>query len=234
MNFDIDALEWITKHFEPISTGHEFLDGRYDWQKNENGAEWPYYRFFYHLSQWLQPKIVLELGTYQGTAAAHFAAGCDQTIVITIDHHTDPGDEMNQLKVLAAQDEFSNLIYYQGWSTPELSEKNKGQHLRGDAQSAHQMVSDTLEHYQQKIDILFIDSWHCYEYATMDYEAYRPLLSSPALIICDDIQAGGGPESPIQGMMKFWEEMPEPKFLNSNLHPGTNMGFVKYDFIKVG
>jgi hypothetical protein len=60
-----------------------------------------------------------------------------------------------------------------------------------------------------------------------DFETYKSLLSSPALVICDDIQDGGGPESPIQGMMQFWGEMPEPKFLNSNLHPGTNMGFVK-------
>jgi predicted O-methyltransferase YrrM len=227
VNFDIDQLEQRATHFKPLPTGSEILDRRYDWQANENGAEWPYYRFFSHLTQWLQPKIVLELGTYQGTAAAHFAGGCADSVVITIDHHTDPGDEMNQLKVLEVQDIYSNLVYYQGWSTPALAEINKGQHFRGDVESAHQGVVDTLENFQLKIDILFIDSWHCYEYAKADYEAYRPLLNNPALIICDDIQAGGGPESPIQGMMKFWEEMPGPKFLNANLHPGTNMGFVR-------
>jgi predicted O-methyltransferase YrrM len=226
-DFDICELEWIAKKFSPLPNNNHFLDRRYDWQANENGAEWPYYRFFYHLSQWLQPKIVLELGTYQGTAAAHFAAGYDGSMVVTIDHHTDPGDDMNQLKVLEAQDGFSNLVYYQGWSTPALAEINKGQHFRGDAESAYQKIVDTLENYQQKIDILFIDSWHCYEYAKLDYEAYSPHLNSPALIICDDIQAGGGPESPIQGMLDFWEELPEPKFLNANLHPGTNLGFVK-------
>jgi predicted O-methyltransferase YrrM len=227
IDFDIEQLEWRAKRFESAPTGNRFLDRRYDWQKNENGSEWPYYRFFYYLTKWLQPKIVLELGTYQGTAAAHFAAGCDQTVVITVDHHTDPGDEMNQLKTLAIQDSFPNLIYYRGWSTPELAAINQGQHFRGDVDSAYQRILDTLEHYQQKIDILFIDSWHCYEYAKADYEAYKPLLDSPAIIICDDIQAGGGPESPIQGMMQFWDELPEPKFLNANLHPGTNLGFVK-------
>jgi predicted O-methyltransferase YrrM len=128
---------------------------------------------------------------------------------------------------LEAQDNFPNLVYHQGWSTPALAEINRGQHLRGDVDSAYQQIADALEFYNRKIDILFIDSWHCYEYAKMDYEAYSPLLSSPALIICDDIQAGGGPESPIQGMMDFWDELPEPKFLNANLHPGTNLGFVK-------
>ncbi len=75
-DFDFAQLESIANKFSPfpIATGNEFLDRRYDWQKNENGQEWPYYRFFYHLAKWLQPGIVLELGGFQGTAAAHFAA----------------------------------------------------------------------------------------------------------------------------------------------------------------
>lgn len=229
-DLDIERLEYMARRFNPLPTGDELLDRRYDWQKNENHSEWPYYRFFYHLAKMLQPKLVVELGTYQGTAAAHFAAGMMDdlgSVVITIDHHTDPGDDDNQMKVHEVQDAYPNLVYYQGWTIPFLAQANVGKHFLGDVGDVYQRVVDTIEHFDQKIDILFIDSWHCYEYAKMDWEAYRPLLSSPALVICDDIQDGGGPESPIQGMMRFWEELPEPKFLNANLHPGTNMGFVK-------
>jgi len=230
-DFDFAELEQIAVQFNPIPTNDEFLDRRYEWQKNENGAEWPYYRFFYYLSQVLKPSLVLELGSYQGTAAAHFASGMGEMVslrsIITVDHHTDPGDLDNQLKVLEAQDTYLNLIYFQGWTTPHLATENKGKHALGDVDDVYQLIADHIKYSDCGIDILFIDSWHCYEYAKMDWEAYRPLLSSPALIICDDIQAGGGPESPIQGMMQFWEEMPGPKFLNANLHPGTNMGFVK-------
>jgi hypothetical protein len=165
-----------------------------------------------------------------GTAAAHFAAGIAENLkafVLTVDHHTDLGDDDNQLKVLEAQDLFSNLVYFRGWTTPNLAALQKGKHALGNVGDVYQRIENHLVVYQCGIDILFIDSWHCYAYAKEDLETYRPLLSSPALIICDDIQAGGGPESPIQGMMQFWEEMPEPKFLNANLHPGTNMGFVK-------
>jgi len=224
--YNIDELQHIAKNFKPLLTNDEFLDSRYDWQKNQNGAEWPYYRFFNYLTKWLEPGLVLELGTYQGTAAAHFAAAMTGGVIITIDHHTDPGDDENQLKVLQAQDYYQNILYYRGWTTPNLAALQKGKHYLGDVGDAYQRVVDFIEHYNQKIDILFIDSWHCYEYAKEDFETYKPFLASPALVICDDIQAGGGPESPIQGMMQFWEEMPDPKFLNSNLHPGTNLGFV--------
>jgi predicted O-methyltransferase YrrM len=145
---------------------------------------------------------------------------------LTVAHHTDPGDDANQLKVLEAQDNFPNLIYYQGWTTDNLAALQIGKHARGDVGSAYQGIVSQTVYYERGIDILFIDSWHCYEYAKLDFETYKPLLSSPALVICDDIQAGGGPESPIQGMLEFWDELPEPKFLNSNLHPGTNLGFV--------
>lgn len=226
-HFDIDELQYIAKHFEALPTNDEFLDSRYDWQKNQNGAEWPYYRFFYYLTQCLQPDLILELGTYQATAAAHFAAGNEKCTVLTVDHHSDPGDDGNQLKVLEAQDVFPNLIYYQGWTSPQLAASQKGHHARGDVGDVYQKIVDHTTYYNRGIDILFIDSWHCYEYAKLDFETYKPLLSSPALVICDDIQAGGGPESPIQGMLEFWNELPGPKFLNANLHPGTNLGFVK-------
>lgn len=222
-DFDIHGLELAAENFIPIPTGDLFLDNRYDWQKNDNGVEWPYYRFFYHLSKMFQPRLVVELGGYQGTAAAHFAAGCIDTTVITIDHHTDPGDEVNKARMLDADVNYRNLIYIQGWTTNEEAEAQKGHHALGDVGSAYGYILQ----WPSKIDILFIDSWHVYDHARLDWAAYEPLLNSPALVICDDIQAGGGPESPISGMLDFWNELSEPKFLNSTLHPGTNMGFLK-------
>ncbi len=222
-DFDLGILGYMAGRFSPaISTGDEFLDMRYCWQKTTNGAEWPYYRFFYHLAELLRPELIVELGGYQGTAAAHFAKGWPDSLVITIDHHTDPGDEDNRAKMQAAADRYPNLMYVQGWTTDAEAQAQAGHHALGDAPSAYQAVKA-----ERKIDILFIDSWHVYEHAALDWAAYQPLLNSPALVICDDIQDGGGPESPISGMMQFWNELPEPKFLNANLHPGTNIGFVK-------
>lgn len=221
-DFDLDSLEHMATRFSPIPTDDDFLDDRYLWQMTKNGVEWPYYRFFYHLSKMLQPRLVVELGGWQGTAAAHFAKGYKNGNVITIDHHSDPGDDKNEYAMMLAVHECRNLYYLQGWSNDKLAKSQIGQHAIDRIS-----VLPKVKQFPAKIDILFIDSWHVYEYAKEDWQAYRPLLNNPALVICDDIQDGEVENAPISGMMRFWSEMPEPKFLNSNLHPGTNMGFVK-------
>ncbi len=221
-DFDLSVLEHMASRFTPLSTNVSFLDIRYEWQKNANGVEWPYYRFFYHIASMLRPKLTVELGGYQGTAAAHFAAGFNRGFVVSIDHHTDAGDEENQGRMIAATMAFNNIDYFQGWTTDSLAEENKGKHALGNAGSVYKEILHYVE-YQGKIDILFIDSWHTYEHAMADWEAYKPLMNSPALVICDDVEDKGI----IVGMEKFWEEIPEPKFLNSNLHPENQMGFFK-------
>jgi len=225
-NFDIYDIEWAAARFVSSPVGDSFLDTRYEWQKNSNGVEWPYYRFFYHLAKMLQPKLVVELGGWQGTAAAHFAKGIDdhKGTVITIDHHSDPGDEAHKEKMLEAERTCVNLSYLQGWSCDKIANWEIGRHQLSDRPS----ISQLIDFSPNSIDILFIDSWHVYEYAMADWEAYKPLLNSPSLIICDDIQSGEVKGAPISGMMRFWNEMPEPKFLNNSLHPGTQMGFIKH------
>ncbi len=228
VNFDIEILQQMGERFNPLPTSDVYLDTRYDWQKESNGAEWPYYRFFYHVAKWLKPELVVELGGWQGTAAAHFAAGHRGNLIYSIDHHSDPGDEYHQSLMRDATNHYANMYYAQGWTTPQFAEREKGKHDRdvGEAYTGLQY------YYGQKklsIDILFIDSWHTYENAMIDWEMYSLLLSDNALVICDDIQSGEIKDAPISGMMRFWDEMPEPKFLNDNLHPGTEMGFVKYD-----
>jgi predicted O-methyltransferase YrrM len=226
-DFDLEILEQMARRFNPLPTNNEFLDARYNWQKNENGSEWPYYRFFYHLSKMLQPKIVLELGGFQGTGAAHFAAGWPSAKVISIDHHSDTGDELNQDKMLEACANYPNLVYLQGWTTSEAAKKNIGLHALGDKKSVYEDVINHTLYHNNMVDILFIDSWHHYEYAMEDWNVYAPLLGFPSLVICDDIIDGDNPQAPIYGMIEFWEQMPSTKFLNANLHPGSNMGFVK-------
>jgi predicted O-methyltransferase YrrM len=200
----------------------QFLDSRYEWQAGANGAEWPYYRFFHCLAAMLQPGLTVELGGFQGTAAAHFAAGWPNGKVITIDHHTDPGDEFNKTRMVEAAARYDGLHYIQGWTNPVAAKRERGRHHLGDAPDALPQVRASAP-----IDILFLDSWHTYDNAMLDWQHYQRLMNSPGLVICDDIQGGGGADDPIQGMLDFWNEIYDLKFLNANLHPGTNLGFVK-------
>ena len=201
------------------------------------GEDHLYYRLFYRLAEYLQPGVVVELGGWQGTAAAHFAAGRGgKTMVITIDHHTDPGDQLNKAKMLEAEFRYDNLYYIQGWTNGELAIRESGKHALGDAPNAllelgrflvAGMISKARHKETGGIDILFIDSWHQYAEAMMDWEIYQPLLSSPALVICDDILPGDGPA--IGGMERFWNELPGEKFLSEVPHPGHPMGFLRYE-----
>lgn len=225
-NFNLSHIKDLisTKVHQP--TGNAFLDARFDDHVQRFNTPWWYYRLFYHLAKELEPgSIVVELGGYQGTAAAHFKGGNPQVNVISVDHHTDPGDELNQEKMNEAVNEMG-ILYFQGWSTDYLANEQKGYHALRDAPSAFPLIERFLVG-SRGIDILFIDSWHNYQYAMMDWQAYRPLLASPALVICDDIT---GEEAPtISGMLRFWDELPGEKFLNFTLHPGTGMGFLIYE-----
>ena len=222
-NFDFERIEYMAKRFNPYPIRDDFLDKRYNQQADE-GQEWPYYRFFYHLSKMLKPSFVLELGGFQGTCAAHFATAQSASgITVTIDHHTDNGDIFNQDCMFEVCDIYTNVYYLQGWTNEILANSQYGKHDLGNAPNVHPLVVEI----GRKIDILFIDSWHTYEYAKLDFDTYLPLMNHPGLIICDDILEGNMKNKPkIFGMLKFWDELPEPKFLNSNLHPESNMGFV--------
>jgi len=211
-------IKQLLKDFKIEPTGNAFLDGRYD-------PNSPYYRFFYQLTKELKPGVVVELGSWQGTSAAYFAGGNPETTVITIDHHTDPGDSINKSATQKAELAFSNLHYVNGWTCDQLYEEEKDKHLLHGL-NAYPRVLEILA--GRKIDILFIDSWHRYDQAMKDWNAYKPLLNKGAIVICDDIcpgNKGGG----IEDMDKFWDEIKHDKFLTGALHSGYPMGFFRYD-----
>jgi len=211
---DINRLIWDPNTYDPI--GFAFLDSRYNEHIAQGGTHL-YYRLFYHLTRFLQPDFTVELGGWQGTAAAHLSRGWSLGTVVTIDHHTDTGDEANVIKMLEAEEKYSNLHYIQGWTNGELAKREYGNHALGNAEDAFPKVVGI----NKKIDILFIDSWHQHKEAMMDWKLYSFLLASPALVICDDIIN--------LEMLRFWNELPEPKFLEAAAHPGYPMGFLKYE-----
>jgi len=221
VKFNLKDIEKMIQEFEPEPTGNEFLDQRFE----ESNCH-PYYRFFYQFAKRFKPEVIVELGSWQGTSAAHFAGGSPESLVITIDHHTDPGDEENRLKTVWASNEFINMHYFQGWTCTQLYQEEKFNHFDVvSSKDAFPWIIKMLDN--RKIDVLFIDSWHRYDQAKKDWEAYEPLLNSSSLVICDDILEGT-PGSGIDNMVKFWEELPDEKFLNGNLHLGYPMGFLKW------
>lgn len=199
--FTLDTIKSLIQSalFEP-PTGDSWLDARYAEQVSIIGHTNPYYKLFYLLAQTLKPGLVVELGSWQATAAAHFAAGNPDGYVITVDIHKD--DQAAKLRTLEAAHHYDNLTYLNRWTWDAV---------------------DFIKNLGQPIDIIFIDAWHDYQYARREWDLYAPLLASPALVICDDITTAYN----FEGMLRFWDELPEPKFLFSEgLHGNIPMGFV--------
>jgi predicted O-methyltransferase YrrM len=217
-NFSIEDIKnLIDKAMleEPINP---FLDSRYQEVEDLVGHGQPYYKLFYYLAQELKPKTVVELGGWRGYGSAHFAAGNVNSTVISIDHHSDPGDEVNQQKMLECTKEYSNMHYVQGWTTPEYAkEYSKGA-------NGYDKVLKILG--GKKISCLFIDSWHEGRYLLRDWSYYSPLLDKNSLVVVDDIFDS---ESFI-GMVKAWNSLPGEKFIDSRPHVGIPMGFIKYEY----
>jgi predicted O-methyltransferase YrrM len=216
-------IKKLINSFDRGPLGIPFLDNRIEEMRNPQGHVADYYRFFYYLAKMLKPAVIVELGSWQGTSAAHFAAGSPSTKVITVDHHTDPGDQVHKAKTEAAAKEYDNLIYCQGWTCTEIYEEEKDSHAEK-GENAFPKVMAALA--GQKIDILFIDSWHVFKQAVRDWNAYKPYLAPGALVIVDDVLAGTV-GSTIEGIDRFWNSLKGTKHLEGGLHAGYPMGFLK-------
>lgn len=217
MNFDLNDIkllieETMTRKAIPDT----WLTQRWEKEKaRSNGNGHYYYQLFYRIAKELKPKITVELGGWRGLAAGHFAGGNPSGFVLSLDHHSDPGDDDNQQAMREVENHFSNMRYFQGWSTPEyVEEYHKGKNAFDD-------VFNFLD--GRKISCLFIDSWHEGRYMLRDWKYYKPLLEENALIIVDDIFDS----ELFVGMLDAWESLPGEKFVNNEVHSGIPMGFIK-------
>jgi len=207
VNFDLQDVKNLVDTFDPERpTGDPFLDARYEAHRAIFGHGQPYWRMFYHLTDLLKPAFTVELGAWQATCAAHMASGYQYGDVLTIDHHTDPGDEENKLRAQEAAAQYDNLHYLQGWTWD---------------------VVGNVAAYAMGADILFVDSWHHYKQAMRDWSTYNPLLSPVALVVCDDLVNA---EPTLHRMEEFWRDISGPyeSFVNGSVNPGFPMGFMRF------
>lgn len=213
-NFTLDDIKkMVEQSLKEEPTGDDWLDSRYNEQTHWIGHTNPYYKLFYYLAEFLQPELVVELGSWQATGAAHFAAGNPNGMVITCDIHKD--DKNAQLRTIEAAGHYENLTYLNRWTVDKIGQDATGQQAVG--------AVSFIENLPNKINILYIDAWHNYKYVKWEWEAYLPLLASPALVIFDDVTN----DYNFERMTEFWEELPEPKYLSKDgLHKEIPMGFV--------
>jgi len=145
-------------------------DNRPEWLKempsaSDNTAR--YYRFFHHLVGRFGPLRVLEIGTYAGTSACHFAYHNAGGLVRTID--CDPNASR------AAERYADRCAAILDTVTADSIE----------------YVRTTMVHLAPlPFDVLFIDGLHNAAQVSAEYTAYRPFVLENGLIFFDDINLG--------------------------------------------
>jgi predicted O-methyltransferase YrrM len=168
---------------------------------------------FYRLCERYRPSMAVELGAWQGTCAAHMAGGGAATVV-TIDHHSDrrgethpPGDDVNEALCREVAQRYG-VFYLKGWTWDD------------------DVLAD-VRALDKPIDVLFIDGWHHYDKAMRDWNLYRPMLSIPALVVCDDLE---NVEPTLHRMEEFWDDVSwnRERFVTPRV-AAYPMGFFKYE-----
>lgn len=191
-----DQIEYLIQlSSQPLS------DGEVDPGKNPERRN--YYRFLYHLTNWLRPAVALEIGVESGLASRYMtrASALYGGHVIGVDLN-DPGLTM------------PNYHFVGGDSTrPETV-------LR---------VADLAYHFGP-IGLVYQDSSHHYQASRDEWRLYSPLLGARAVWICDDITpAFHDPliDPPGKGMVQYFAELPGEKRLYKDvLHYGNIQGIV--------
>jgi predicted O-methyltransferase YrrM len=141
----------------------------------------------------LNPKTVLEIGTYKGgTLYLWCQAAADHATIVSIDF---PMGELTHPFSLRRR-----LFYRHFARTP-------AQKLHFIAADSHRQ--QTLDRVKaalqgQTIDFLFIDGDHSYEGVKQDFDMYAPLVSPGGLIAFHDILPR--PQLPQIKVYQFWQE----------------------------
>ena len=124
-----------------------------------------YYRFFYKLTQALQPALSVELGLCGGGGSYHLAAGWPHGQVIGVDVVNDYPDNLEYLD--------SHCANFNFWKMNSLA------------------AAAIAKERGKVVDILFIDTVHTYPATLAEWGAWRGLLSDEGVVMFDDLTRPG-------------------------------------------
>jgi Methyltransferase domain len=107
------------------------------------------------LAQILKPKVIFEIGTYQGSGATHLAANAPQARVYTLDL---PSDQAQAPLLTSTVSD----VAYQTHARKNLNLGPSIERLYGDS------AAFDFSPFHKQVDLFFIDGAHSYEYVRND------------------------------------------------------------------
>jgi len=157
-----------------------------------------YYRFLRLLAEYMHPALSVELGVGTGGGSMHLALGNPESKVIGIDGGNHWPEALKHVVETCPNFEF--------WQRDSVEAAGYAEQLWSQ--------SDNM----RMVDILFIDTIHTYERVKAEFNAWKSLLSSRAIVLLDDLY--------FLGMDKAWEELPGSKVRLDVLHPESGFGAI--------
>jgi predicted O-methyltransferase YrrM len=191
-----EIKELIEKAKSLTNSGHRFLDDRWNSEGLDNRNKHyrrTYYRFCMELVRKVNPKIIVELGIDEGDCSGHFAFGSPNAEVYGVDVHKD--GEAPSLRCRMVEQQFPNFKYLRGWTWDKLND---------------------IKALNRPIDILYIDSWHEYDYFARDWNDYVPLIAKNAIVLVDDLHLGE--------IINAFNLIPGDKYIDSTMNSAVPFG----------
>jgi hypothetical protein len=152
-------------------------------QRLDNNPNRHYYRFLWECGQIYEPKVIVELGIWDGTSTFHFF----------------DKDHTMQYIGVDITDEALTPEYI------ELMKLSKFTFLKCDALKAVKQIQEMLI---SPIELLFVDDYHDYNHVTREIELYDPLCARGCIQCFDNIRFEKGKEG---SMGAFWDNLPGNK-----------------------
>lgn len=139
------------------------------------------------LVEYLKPKKIFEIGTYNGFTTLHLASNTpEESIVYTLDLPADFGKQFSRKKRLEGYS-YDDLLVV------ELSMKNRNSRIFRHHPCRKKIVElfgDSLNFdfspYYKKMDLVFIDGSHSYKYVRSDTQNAFRMLTDKGVIIWHD------------------------------------------------
>jgi hypothetical protein len=155
---------------------------------------WAGHKFFARdLVNILQPKIIVELGTYKGTSLFSFIDGIQHYQTNTKIFGIDTWKEDSHSGVYEGDIIVDSILNTINTHYPNVEIKL----IRSTFDDALSEFSDN------SIDLLHIDGWHTYEAVSNDFNNWINKMTLDSVILFHDISVTGG----IFGVKTFWEEI---------------------------
>lgn len=139
------------------------------------------------LVQYFKPKTIFEIGTYTGFTTLHFAQNSkEDTVIYTLDLPPNYGQEKLTHDKLEKYSYDDHLVV-------ELSTRgidNRVFHKNPLRKKIIEIYGDSMRHdfnpYKGKMDFIFIDGCHAYDYIKSDTENAFKMLSENGVIVWHD------------------------------------------------